>query len=53
MLVPYPDEGREARDQRLPSARLDEAKEKCAGALGEKVLGLSSGLLPICPGRGE
>lgn len=26
---------------------LDDAKEKCAGALGEKVLGLSSGLLPV------
>lgn len=26
---------------------LDEAKEKCAGVLGEKFRGLSRGLLPV------
>lgn len=53
VLVPYPEEGRDANDQRLPSALLEEANEKCAGLLGEKLRGLSSGLLPRCPGRGR
>lgn len=53
MLVPYPEEGKDAKDQRRPSALLEEANEKCAGLLGEKFRGLSRGLLPRCPGRGR
>lgn len=53
VLVPYPEEGREAKDHLRPSALLEEAKEKWAGPLGEKLRGLSSGLLPMCPGSGE
>lgn len=53
VLVPYPDEGKDARDHLLPSALRDEVKEKWAGLLGEKFRGLSKGLLPRCPGRGS
>lgn len=53
MLVPYPEEGNDAKDHRRPSALLEEANEKWAGLLGEKFRGLSSGLLPRCPGRGR
>lgn len=53
VLVPYPDEGSDAKDHLRPSALLDEVKEKWAGLLGEKFRGLSKGLLPRCPGRGS
>lgn len=53
VLVPYPEEGREAKDHLRPSALREEAKEKWAGPLGEKLRGLSNGLLPMCPGSGE
>lgn len=53
VLVPYPEEGSEARDQRLPSVLRAGTKEKCAAVLGEKFLGLSRGLLPGCPCSGE
>lgn len=60
VLVPYPEEGNEARDQRLPSVLSAlcpwlraGTKEKCAAVLGEKLRGLSSGLVPVCPCRGE
>lgn len=53
VLVPYPEEGSEARDQRLPSVLRAGTKEKCAAVLGEKLRGLSSGLVPVCPCRGE
>lgn len=60
MLVPYPEDGREARDQRRPSVLSGlcpwlraGTKEKWAAVLGEKLRGLSNGLLPGCPCSGE
>ena len=43
VLVPYPDEGRDARDHLLPSPCLSDANGKW-GAPWEGALGLSSGL---------
>lgn len=53
MLVPYPEDGSDANDQRRPSVLREGTKEKWAAALGEKFRGLSRGLLPVCPWSGE